>query len=132
VSAFTATISAFIVSTSAAVATLVITAFLSSLAAVATLVVSPFVSALAAVSAFVASGAVVVVVGGRDPRTDGLQLAARRCGWTLVVRDPHPNLGGLLQLCGLGGAIRLEPGRQPELIEQLRVDEVVQPGDLPA
>jgi hypothetical protein len=61
-----------------------------------------------------------------------LQLATHRCGWTLVVRNPHPNLGGLLQLCGLGDAIRLEPGRQPELREELRVDEVVQPGDLTA
>jgi hypothetical protein len=59
-----------------------------------------------------------------------LQLAVRRCGWTLVVRDPHPNLGGLLELCGLAGVIELEPVGQPELGEQLRVDEVVQPGDL--
>src|SRR3954452_24537172 len=59
-----------------------------------------------------------------------LQLAARRCGWTLVVRDPHPNLAGLLDLCGLRGAIRIEPGGQPELGEQLRVDEVVQSRDL--
>jgi len=59
-----------------------------------------------------------------------LQLAARRCGWRLVVRDPHPNLGGLLQLCGLAGAVALEPRGQAELLEQLRVDEVVQPGDL--
>jgi hypothetical protein len=59
-----------------------------------------------------------------------LQLAARRCGWALVVRDPHPNLGGLLALCGLDGVVALEPLRQPERSEQLRVDEVVQPGDL--
>src|SRR3954463_13494051 len=54
-----------------------------------------------------------------------LQLAARRCGWSLVGRDPHPNLGGLLELCGLGGVVALEPGGQPELGKQLRVDEVV-------
>lgn len=59
-----------------------------------------------------------------------LQLAAGRCGWTLVVRDPHPSLSGLLELVGLGGVVRLEPLGQPELGEQLRVDEVVQPGDL--
>ncbi|WCB94265.1 hypothetical protein DSM104299_02996 [Baekduia alba] len=59
-----------------------------------------------------------------------LQLAAGRCGWSLVVRDPHPTLGGLLELCGLGGVVVLEPLGQPELGEQLRVDEVVQPGDL--
>jgi hypothetical protein len=60
-----------------------------------------------------------------------LQLAARRSGMRLVVRDPHPNLGGLLELCGLSGQIGLEPLRQPEVREQLGVDEVVQPRDLP-
>jgi hypothetical protein len=60
-----------------------------------------------------------------------LQLAARRCGMRLVVRDPHPNLGGLLALCGLSGAVGLEPGGQPEVAEQLGVDEVVQARDLP-
>jgi hypothetical protein len=60
-----------------------------------------------------------------------LQLAARRCGWALVVRDPHPQLGPLLELCGLAGVIRLEGEREPELLEQLGVDEVMQPGDLP-
>ena len=58
-----------------------------------------------------------------------LQLATRRCGWSLVVRDPHPNLGGLLQLVGLAGVICLEPLGQPELGEELRVDEVMQPRD---
>jgi hypothetical protein len=60
-----------------------------------------------------------------------LQLAAHRCGWALVVRDPHPQLGPLLELCGLAGVIRLECQRQPELLEQLGVDEVVQPRDPP-
>lgn len=60
-----------------------------------------------------------------------LQLAARRCGMRLVVRDPHPNLGALLALCGLSGVIGLEALGQPEVGEQLRVDEVMQPGDLP-
>jgi hypothetical protein len=60
-----------------------------------------------------------------------LQLAARRCGMRLVVRDPHPNLAGLLELCGLSGLVGLEPLGQPEGREQLGVDEVVQPGDLP-
>jgi hypothetical protein len=61
-----------------------------------------------------------------------LQLAARRCGWSLVVRDPHPALGGLLELVGLGALVALEPGRQPEVLEQLGVDEVVQARDPPA
>jgi hypothetical protein len=65
-------------------------------------------------------------------RVARLQLAARRCGWSLVVRDPHPGLGGLLALVGLADVIALEPLGQPELGKQLRVDEVMQPGDLPA
>lgn len=60
-----------------------------------------------------------------------LQLAARRCGMRVVVRDPHPGLAGLLELCGLSGLVGLEPVGQAEGGEQLRVDEVVQPGDLP-
>jgi hypothetical protein len=60
-----------------------------------------------------------------------LQLAARRAGMRVVVRDPHPNLGGLLELCGLSGLVGLEPLGQPEVAEQLGVDEVVQPRDLP-
>jgi hypothetical protein len=82
---------------------------------------------------------VEIVVGRMSARPDlgcvdrlaKLQLAARRCGMRLVVRDPHPNLGGLLELCGLSGLVGLEPLGQPEVREQRRVDEVVQPGDLP-
>ena len=78
-------------------------------------------------------------VGEMDRRPDlacvdrlaKLQLAAKRCGMRLVVRDPHPNLCGLLELCGLSGLIGLEPLGQPEVGEQLGVDEVVQPRDLP-
>jgi hypothetical protein len=58
-----------------------------------------------------------------------LQLAARRCGWGVVVRDPHPSLEGLLELVGLSGLVRLEAQRQPELLEELWVDEVVEPRD---
>jgi hypothetical protein len=60
-----------------------------------------------------------------------LHLAARRAGMRVVVRDPHPNLCGLLELCGLSGLIALEPLGQPEVREQVGVDEVVQPRDLP-
>jgi hypothetical protein len=64
-------------------------------------------------------------------RVARLQLAASRCGWSLIVRDPHPLLYGLLELVGLAGVIALEPLGQPELRKQLGIDEVVQPGDLP-
>ena len=40
-------------------------------------------------------------------------------------------LGGLLDLLGLAGVLALEPRRQPELGEQVGVEEVVQPRDPP-
>ncbi len=61
-----------------------------------------------------------------------LRLAARRCGWQLAVRDLPEDQRGLLELVGLAGLLVLEPRRQPELGEQLREEEVVQPGDPPA
>ena len=79
-----------------------------------------------------------LVVGHMGPRSPDLscvnalarlQLAARRCGWSLVVRNPHPALGGLLELVGLAGVVGLEPLGQAELREQLGVDEVVQARD---
>ncbi|MCW2985714.1 MAG: sle [Conexibacter sp.] len=82
-----------------------------------------------------------VVVGRVDPeRTDlalvdvllRLHLAARRCGWRLRIDDPAPCLCGLLELTGLGGVLAVKPRGQPELGEQLGVEEVVQPGDPPA
>ena len=82
-----------------------------------------------------------LVVGAMGParpdlacvnRIARLQLAAGRCGWRVVVRDAHPALGGLLELCGLGGLVGVEVAREPELGEELGVDEVVQPRDLPA
>ena len=48
-----------------------------------------------------------------------LSLCARRLGWDVRVRDP--GLRELLDLAGLLG----EDGREPELREQPRVDEVV-------
>ena len=60
-----------------------------------------------------------------------LNMAARRHGWSLRVLDAPPELLGLVDLCGLAGVLALEAGRQPELGEQLGVDEVVEPADPP-
>jgi hypothetical protein len=58
-----------------------------------------------------------------------LHLAARRCGWRLRIDDPEPCLCGLLELTGLGGVLAVQARGQPELLEELRVDEVMEPGD---
>jgi hypothetical protein len=60
------------------------------------------------------------------------QLAARRGGRRVTIRNVGDELRALLELVGLAGVLALEPRRQPELGEQLGVDEVVQPGDRPA
>ena len=58
-----------------------------------------------------------------------LQLLARRRGARLCLRNASEDLNGLLELVGLADALGVEPGRQPELGEELGVEEVVQPGD---
>lgn len=58
------------------------------------------------------------------------QLDACRRGRRVRLRDPSPELRGLLELAGLGGVLGLEPRRQPEPGELLGADEVVQPDDL--
>ena len=58
-----------------------------------------------------------------------LQLGARRRGGRLRLRNVSPELRGLLELVGLADVLAVEPRRKPELLEQLRVEEVVQPGD---
>lgn len=59
-----------------------------------------------------------------------LRLAAGRRHCTVTVRGASPELRGLLDLVGLTDVIVVaEPRRQPELGEQLGIDEVVQPGD---
>ena len=61
-----------------------------------------------------------------------LQLAARRRGGEIRLRDPSPRLLELIALCGLAEVLRVEPGRQPEEREQpLRVQERVEMGDPP-
>jgi hypothetical protein len=60
------------------------------------------------------------------------QLAARRSGRRITIRNVGEELRGLLELVGLAGVLAVEPRRQPELREQLRIDEVMEPGDRPA
>ncbi|HEX8856311.1 MAG TPA: hypothetical protein VF752_12005 [Thermoleophilaceae bacterium] len=66
-----------------------------------------------------------------------LQLAARRRGLTLCVRDPCQELTGLLELVGLSGVIAAAPElllddcRKPEGGEQVGEEEVVDGGDPP-
>ena len=82
-----------------------------------------------------------VVLARLDARRPGLelvdrlarwQLAARRVGGRIRLRDASGDLRGLLDLVGLADAVPVEPGRQAELGEQLGVEEVVEPGDPPA
>ncbi|MGN9759477.1 STAS domain-containing protein [Streptomyces sp. SD31] len=82
-----------------------------------------------------ASGAGVVVcdVAGLGPPGLGavdllarLQLAARRAGGRIRLRDPDPALHALLDLVGL----RFEMEGEPEQREPaLSVEEAVEPGD---
>jgi hypothetical protein len=58
-----------------------------------------------------------------------MHLAACRRGWSLRIDGAPPALCALLQLAGLAGVLAVQPRGQPELLEQLRVDEVVEPGD---
>ena len=58
-----------------------------------------------------------------------LALDARRRGHRLRLRDPSGELCALLELVGLADVLALEPRREPELGEQLGVEEVVEPGD---
>jgi len=61
-----------------------------------------------------------------------LQLTARRLGRQVRLRDPSHDLLDLLELCGLGEVLRVEPARQPKEREQPRgVQERVEMGDPP-
>ncbi len=68
-----------------------------------------------------------------------LQLVAMRQGCSIRLRDVGDDLAGLLELVGLTGLIAgdpggrgrsgLEAGGQAEGLEELRVEEVVEPDD---
>lgn len=59
-----------------------------------------------------------------------LQLRARRRGGHLRLRDTPEALRDLLRLVGLDDVLRLEAGGEPEGLEVLGADEVVQADDL--
>jgi ABC-type transporter Mla MlaB component len=80
------------------------------------------------------------VLGHVDARTPDLalveklarvQLRARRRGSRVRLTNVSERLRGLLDLVGLADVLCVEARRQPELGEELWVDEVVQPGDPP-
>ena len=80
------------------------------------------------------------VLGHVDARTPDLalvealarvQLKARRRGSRIRLTNVSERLRGLLDLVGLADVLCVEARWQPELGEELRVDEVVQPGDPP-
>ena len=58
-----------------------------------------------------------------------MQLRARRRGERVRLRNVSDDLRGLLELVGLTDVLAVEAEREPELREEVRVDEVVQPGD---
>jgi anti-anti-sigma regulatory factor len=60
------------------------------------------------------------------------QLAARRHGGRLLLRNVSPELRELIVFAGLEGVLLLEAGREPEEREQTPgVEEGVEPDDLP-
>jgi anti-anti-sigma regulatory factor len=60
-----------------------------------------------------------------------LQLAARRHGLSVRIRDASDDLRALIELAGLAGVLAIEPRRQSELREELGVEEVLQRPDPP-
>ena len=60
-----------------------------------------------------------------------MQLRARRRGERVRLRNVSEDLRGLLELVGLTEVLAVEAEREPELREEVRVDEVMQPGDPP-
>src|ERR687891_640954 len=62
---------------------------------------------------------------GLVDRLARLQLAARRLGYAIRLRNPCDELRALLDLVGLSDVLPLEAGGEAERREQLGVDEVV-------
>src|SRR3954449_611853 len=60
-----------------------------------------------------------------------VQLSARRRGSRVRLTNVTDGLRGLVDLVGLSDVLLVEAQRKPELGEEVRVDEVVQPGDPP-
>jgi hypothetical protein len=59
-----------------------------------------------------------------------LQVAARRRGGGVLLRAATEDLKGLIELAGLAGVLRVEPGGQPEQREErVRVEEERELGD---
>jgi ABC-type transporter Mla MlaB component len=58
-----------------------------------------------------------------------LQLAARRYGRSIRLRNASQALRDLIELVGLADVLLLEAEGQPKGREELGVEEVVQPGD---
>jgi hypothetical protein len=80
---------------------------------------------------------VVVDVSGQHAALDvvevlaRIQLEARRRGCRIRLQHPSPELLELLALVGLAQLLR-EAGREPELGEEMGIDEARDLGDLPA
>jgi hypothetical protein len=60
-----------------------------------------------------------------------VHLATRRGGMGLRIRDASSELRELIELCGLSCVLAVEARGQPELREELGVEEVVQAADPP-
>ena len=58
-----------------------------------------------------------------------LQLAARREGCSIELRHASEALRDLIALVGLVDVLPLEAGREPEVGEELGIEEVVEPRD---
>jgi anti-anti-sigma regulatory factor len=58
-----------------------------------------------------------------------LQLAARRDGCSIRLRNANQALQEVIELVGLADVLLLEAEGQPKGREELGVEEVVQPGD---
>jgi len=81
---------------------------------------------------FVISFDAAAITGADEAMLDALarlQLAARRLGVTIELRNARTELVDLLNLIGLASALGVEVDGQSEAQEQLGVDEEVDRGD---